>query len=87
MSYSSKNRPGWAGLFVLATRVALGLQFLGACGTPQPKAVTTGDGRAALELPNCIEATECFVRADQTCPKGYEVVRWQASRPHVIICE
>ena len=74
----TKSRIGW---------VLLGVVWLCACGTPQPKAVTTEDGRAALELPHCLDATECFVRADQTCPKGYEVVRWQASRPHVIICE
>ena len=57
-----------------------------ACGTPEPKAVTTEDGRSALELPYCLDATACFVKADETCPRGYDVVRWQASRPHVIIC-
>jgi len=74
-------------LFVRGTLVALGLLCLCACGTPQPKAVTTEDGRAALQLSFCLEATECFVQADQTCPKGYQVVRWQSSHPHVIICE
>ena len=65
----------------------LAMTCLYACGTPRPKQVTTEDGRAALELPYCLDATECFVTADQTCPRGYEVVRWQASRPHIIICE
>ncbi len=63
------------------------LVFVGACGTPAPKSVTTEDGRSALELPYCLEATDCFVTADQTCPRGYDVVRWQSSRPHIIICQ
>lgn len=61
--------------------------WLHACGTPEPKAITTDDGRAALVLPYCLDATQCFVMADQTCPRGYDVVRWQASRPDIIICK
>lgn len=73
-----RSTRAWGG-FVL-------LQCLCACGTPEPKAVVTEDGRAALELPYCLDATQCFVKADETCPRGYDVVRWQASRPHIVIC-
>lgn len=65
----------------------LALSCAAACGTPVPKAVTTEDGRSALELPYCLDATECFVTADATCPRGYDVVRWQSSRPHTIVCQ
>jgi hypothetical protein len=70
-------------------RVALGLAALclAGCGKPQPKAVKTDDGRDAVELPYCLDATQCFVAADEGCPKGYDVVRWQASRPHIIVCD
>jgi hypothetical protein len=56
------------------------------CGKPKPKTVTTDDGKQGLELPYCLEATDCFVAADEACPGGYETIRWQASRPHIIIC-
>lgn len=69
------------------TVLCMALLCFCACGTPAPKSVTTEDGRTALELPYCLDATECFVTADQTCPRGYDVVRWQSSRPHIIICK
>lgn len=66
---------------ILATSLCLG-----SCGKPKPKTVTTEDGRQALELPYCLDATDCFTAADEACPRGYETIRWQASRPHIIIC-
>jgi len=62
------------------------LLFFCGCGRPKPMTVTLEDGRQALELPYCTNATDCFVAADEACPKGYETIRWQASRPHIIVC-
>jgi len=67
--------------------ISIALPCLSGCGKPEPKSVTTEDGREALELPHCLEATDCFLAADEACPRGYETVRWQASRPHIIICK
>jgi hypothetical protein len=91
MSKSERKRRSWTlHRLVRVARTWSGcasLGFLCACGTPAPKSITTEDGRSALELPYCLEATDCFVTADQTCPRGYDVVRWQSSRPHIIICQ